>query len=65
MWIISKFGILNTNNVVKLNFEDGWTQAACVDGNTYYICPRPVVGDMLAFLSTHPCAVLRNRAEPR
>lgn len=47
MWIISKFGILNTNNVVKINYEDGWTQAVCVDGNTYYICPRPVVGDIV------------------
>lgn len=47
MWIISKYGMFNANNLVKIFFEDGWTQAVDVSGATVYISPRPAVGDIV------------------
>ena len=52
MWIVSKYGLINTDNVVCIGSEGSATIAIGVDGKLRFIADKPVVADILVGLQT-------------
>ena len=50
MWIVSKEGLVNTDNVVAIGFVNDKTAVVGNDGKTYVISDNPVVADILVAL---------------